>query len=103
QARGRAGAGRATTFEAAEAIAFLEALERLGGSRRNTRRPAVRGSYRNLELAIDPSILGLPRWATAGGGQDPRDLVMSWVWGWSHTRCRPVLVPEQVAYYDPVP
>ena len=103
------GYGRALDFRSARVTAIAEALERLGGGRPGGSRTHVQASYRDL-AARDPEGVLDP----AGvGGHDPHryqqpgfpfqayrpDLVMPWVWGYSLTRERPVLVLESLAYY----
>lgn len=100
-----AGHGRATTRDTAKVIAICEALERFGGMRPWSRRTQVRGSFAQVVAdAIDPRSFGLPSGAanTVQGGLVPYvdELVMSWVWAYSFKLKRPVLVPEQIAYYD---
>lgn len=103
------GYGRALDFRSARVTAVAEALERLGGGRPGGKRTQVRASYRDL-AARDPEGVLDP---VSVGGHDPHryqqpgfpfqpyrpDLVMPWVWGYSLTRERPVLVPESLAYY----
>ncbi|MCX5384495.1 TOMM precursor leader peptide-binding protein [Streptomyces sp. NBC_00083] len=103
------GYGRALDFRTAEVTAIAEALERLGGGRPGGRRTVVRGSHRELAARHPGGVLDP---ATTGGHEPHRyqapgfpfqpyrpDLVMPWVWGYSLTRERPVLVPESLAYY----
>lgn len=90
-----AGYGRTTSFDEAERVAIFEAVERRNGLRPRHRH-AVEASFADLgDRALDPARLGLCDF-------DPRytpDLRMRWVEGWSYSEDRPVLVPEQVAYY----
>ncbi|MCX4744062.1 TOMM precursor leader peptide-binding protein [Kitasatospora sp. NBC_01287] len=103
------GYGRALDFHSAKVTAIAEALERLGGGRPGGHRTAVRASHREL-AAQDPAGVLDP--ASVGGHEPHRyqqpgfpfqayhpELVMPWVWGYSLTRERPVLVPESLAYY----
>ena len=103
------GYGRALDFRTARVTAIAEALERLGGGRPGGRRTAVEASYRNLaaqdpERVLDPTRVGAHQ---PHRYQEPGfpfqayrpELVMPWVWGYSLTRERPVLVPESLAYY----
>ncbi|WP_329576385.1 TOMM precursor leader peptide-binding protein [Kitasatospora sp. NBC_01250] len=103
------GYGRALDFRTAKVTAIAEALERLGGGRPGGHRTAVRASHREL-AAQDPAGVLDP--ASVGGHEPHRyrqpgfpfqpyhpELVMPWVWGYSLTRERPVLVPESLAYY----
>lgn len=99
------GFGRELSYAQARTVGVLEALERLGGFVPLGRRTVVHASRRELgDDALDPRGTGL---ATAAQVADPRypfkpyddDLRYPWVWGRSVTRARPVLVPEQLAYY----
>lgn len=84
---------------------LLEALERQAGMLAHPGATAVVDSYDNLGArAMDPALcfayneasyeanLGLTRY-------DPA-LPIEWVWGYSVTERRSVLVPRQLAYYD---
>lgn len=103
------GYGRALDFRTARVTAIAEALERLGGGRPGGRRTAVEASYRTLaaddpEGVLDPTRVGghePHRYQQPGFPYQPYqpELVMPWVWGYSLTRERPVLVPESLAYY----
>jgi ribosomal protein S12 methylthiotransferase accessory factor len=102
---GVAGHGRAGDHRTARVIAMCEALERFGGIRPWGRRTKARGSFAQLAAdAVDPRSFGLPSAGPIEGsperlaGYSP-DLSMSWVWAFSFGRSRPVLVPEQIAYY----
>jgi len=103
------GYGRALDFRSARVTAVAEALERLGGGRPGGKRTVVRACYRELAAQDPDSVLDPER----AGAHEPRryaepgfpyqayqpELVMPWVWGYSLTRERPVLVPESLAYY----
>ncbi|MEV6710992.1 YcaO-like family protein [Lentzea sp. NPDC051208] len=91
-----AGYGRTTSFEEAERIAVFEAIERRNGMR--PRHPDPReASFAELgpDQALDPQRLGLNDF---GNAYHP-DLRMRWAEGWSYTSERPILIPEQVAYW----
>lgn len=86
-------------------VAILEALERFAGMRPRGRRTAVYGSYTSLrDSALDPKsfILHEPGQVQEAGH---RMLAYSdqfechWVWGYSFRHQKPVLIPEQLAYY----
>lgn len=104
-----AGWGRATSYARAEAIAFFEALERHACLEPRDRRLVVRASRAALgDHAVDPRTLGardpdlaarLPR----GWRAFSDDLELTWVWGHSLTRARPILVPAQCVYYGKLP
>ncbi|MEU3369304.1 TOMM precursor leader peptide-binding protein [Streptomyces sp. NPDC006660] len=103
------GYGRALDFRTAKVTAIAEALERLGGGRPGGRRTVVHASHRELAARHPGAVLD----PATTGGHEPRryqepgfpfqayhpDLTMPWVWGYSLTRERPVLVPESLAYY----
>lgn len=99
------GWGRANDARTAEAVALLEALERYGGGRPGARRTVVTAAPRDvLDDAVDPRSLGLyppERQHEPGHRFPPYDDTRPrrWVWGWSFGRDRPVLVPENYAYY----
>ncbi|MFC4333567.1 TOMM precursor leader peptide-binding protein [Streptomyces andamanensis] len=103
------GYGRALDFRTARVTAVAEALERLGGGRPGGRRTVVRGSHRELAAlhpggVLDPATTGAHephRYREPGFPFQPyhADLDLPWVWGYSLTRERPVLVPEHLAYY----
>lgn len=92
-----AGYGRTTTFDQAERVALFEAVERENGMR--PRKPTtLEASFTELgiEEALDPERLGLCDF------EQPYtpNLKIRWVRAWSYTKQKPVLVPEQVAYWD---
>jgi len=103
------GYGRAFDFRTARVTAIAEALERLGGGRPGGRRTVVDACYRELaardpEGVLDPTRVGTHephRYQQPGFPFQAyhAELVMPWVWGYSLTRERPVLVPESLAYY----
>ena len=99
------GFGRDLDYRSCTLTAVTEALERVGGTRPRGRRTTVRASRNELgEEALDPRSLGLhseEQYALPGFMMQPYDddLELNWVWGYSHTEGRPVLVPEGYAYY----
>ncbi len=99
------GFGRGPDYDGTDLTAVLEALERHGGMSPGGRRGRVRGSYRDLAAdALDPTTLGThapEQHAAAGFPYDPfdPDRELRWVWGYSLTERRPVLVPRAYAYY----
>jgi ribosomal protein S12 methylthiotransferase accessory factor len=99
------GFGRELNFAGAKVAALAEALERLGGRQSRGSSPAVRAAYQDIaDRAIDPVTLGTyppDRYALPGFPYLPYspDLELSWVWAYSFAQARPVLVPENVAYY----
>lgn len=99
-----AGYGRAPTIDESAFVALLEGLERHAGELPNGKRTSVRGSYDELESALDPRTLGIhdTRYASHPAFRlSPYEPArqMAWVWGYSVTPGRPILVPEQIAYY----
>ncbi|HEY2324723.1 MAG TPA: TOMM precursor leader peptide-binding protein [Thermoanaerobaculia bacterium] len=99
-------AGLTMSFARSEVVAMIEAVERYGGLRPRARRTVVEGTFRELAAdALDPRSLTLygpeqtsrPRFPCVVFDDDLR---CSWVWGYSFGQQRPLLVPEQVAYYD---
>jgi ribosomal protein S12 methylthiotransferase accessory factor len=103
-----AGYGRAESHHTARLVAICEALERYGGLRPWGRRTQVWGSFSELEAdAVDPRSFGLP--SASQIQEAPKryvpyshDLPINWVWAFSFGQGRPVLVPEQIAYYDQI-
>ncbi|HKR50628.1 MAG TPA: TOMM precursor leader peptide-binding protein [Pseudonocardiaceae bacterium] len=99
------GSGRTLTVQAAEITAITEAMERYGGLAPCGKRTVVRASYAQLgDKALDPTTLGLhseTQHALPGFRYQRYhpDLTLSWVWGYSFARQRPLLVPERYAYY----
>ncbi|HEY1215710.1 MAG TPA: TOMM precursor leader peptide-binding protein, partial [Bryobacteraceae bacterium] len=99
-------AGRTHSYAASELTAILEGLERYCGLAPRGKRTVVHGSFRNLEdQALDPVKLGVhtkEQYAQPGfpfTAFDP-DRPIDWVWGYSFLQERPILVPEQLAYYS---
>lgn len=100
------GGGRTLDRDSSVAVAILEALERYAGITADlSKRTVVTASYRELPApaAIDPRTLGLPPAEQVAASDEYTayhpDLPITWVWGWSFRRARPVLVPECVGYY----
>jgi ribosomal protein S12 methylthiotransferase accessory factor len=84
---------------------MLEGLERYAGLRARGKTVSVFGSYKQLASdALDPQTCGLyskafyeetyPAFVPFSPEQQ-----LSWVWGYSFGQQRPVLIPEQLAYY----
>ncbi|MGW3134888.1 TOMM precursor leader peptide-binding protein [Streptomyces sp. NPDC001139] len=102
--RREASYGHGFDVRAGRATALAEALERVGGWHPVAKRTVVRGSYRELRAdAMDPKTVGVypPQRHQAGFRfqQYSDDLIQPWVWGYSFREQRPVLVPENLAYY----
>jgi ribosomal protein S12 methylthiotransferase accessory factor len=99
-------AGRTHSYAVSELTAILEGLERYCGLAPRGKRTVVHGSFRNLEdQALNPVKVGVhtkEQYAQPGfpfTKFDP-DHPMDWVWGYSFLQERPILVPEQLAYYS---
>jgi ribosomal protein S12 methylthiotransferase accessory factor len=85
-------------------LAFLEGLERHAGLVPRNRRVTVFDTLRNLGAdALDPRRCGVYEPGCYGPrtGLTPfdDDLAVHWVWGYSLTEHRPILVPAQLVYY----
>ena len=99
-------AGRTHSFADSEMTAILEGLERYCGMSPRGKRTAVHDSYLNLkELALDPVSVGVhekEQYQRPGFPFRPFDpgRQIDWVWGYSFLQQRPILVPEQLAYYS---
>ncbi|GMA63824.1 TOMM precursor leader peptide-binding protein [Alicyclobacillus fastidiosus] len=98
--------GRAHSYEECEVTAILEGLERYCGLEPRGKQTVVYDAYAHLkDHALNPITVGL---------HDPRqyarpdfpfqafadDLAMEWVWGYSLTKQRPILIPLRLAYYS---
>ncbi|WP_433945045.1 TOMM precursor leader peptide-binding protein [Paenibacillus sp. SN-8-1] len=99
-------AGRTHSYAVSELTAILEGLERYCGLAPRSRRTVVRDSFRNLkDQALNPVKVGVhteEQYAQPGAPFttfDP-DQSINWVWGYSFLQERPILVPEQLAYYS---
>ncbi|WP_110945926.1 TOMM precursor leader peptide-binding protein [Streptomyces avicenniae] len=99
--------GHADTFADSVRIGILEGLERYAGMRPRTRAAAVHASLDALTAdgadVVDPRRCGLyspdfhrrnPHITPFTPGRE-----IPWVWGWSLSRGRSVLVPEVLTYY----
>jgi ribosomal protein S12 methylthiotransferase accessory factor len=99
------GFGRGVDFQASQLAALMEALERYGGMRPNSKQTSVRGSHRTLEHhALDPSSLGLHDEEQYNMPNFPfqpysPEAEIDWVWGYSFLKRQPILIPEGIAYY----
>ncbi|MGP4015824.1 TOMM precursor leader peptide-binding protein [Saccharopolyspora sp. 5N708] len=106
--RTEVGYGHQLNFAASQLTAVAEGIERYGGIEPGGKRTAVRSSYRELGAdALDPTTFGLhaDELYDLPGFPYPRyhhDLTFNWVWGYSFARQRPILVPENYAYYGTV-
>ena len=102
-----AGYGSGFSVVEAKQSAMLEVLERSCGFQAVNRRPVVRGSYAELgDVAVHPSQFGLQSEELIPSSYphfEPfdEDKRYSWVWAYSTKNRKPVLIPEQIAYYGP--
>ncbi|WPO69770.1 TOMM precursor leader peptide-binding protein [Streptomyces sp. KN37] len=102
------GFGRQTSYLAAEMTALTEGLERSAGVQPSGRRTVTHGSWALLRAdAVDPRRFGLhdhEQYLTEGFPfqEFDEDLELSWVWARSLGEDRAVLVPECLAYYEPL-
>ena len=98
--------GRSHAYKECEPIAVLEGLERFCGLEPRGKRTTVVDSYANLQAdALNPASVGLHEPSQYARPTFPfqalsKDLPMEWVWGYSLTKERPILVPKQLAYYS---
>ncbi|MDR7238110.1 TOMM precursor leader peptide-binding protein [Neobacillus drentensis] len=99
-------AGRSNSYEMSELTAILEGLERYCGIEPRGKRTVVRDSYHNVKQnALNPTRVGLHEKEQYAKPQFPfkpfhPDTPMNWVWGYSLSQERPILVPELLAYYS---
>lgn len=99
-------AGRTHRYADSELTAIMEGLERYCGMAPRGKRPVVRASYREAAReALDPASVGLyakEQYERPGFPFVPfhPDEPLEWVWGYSFRRQRPILVPQQLAYYS---
>lgn len=99
-------AGRTQCYADSELTAILEGLERHCGLEPRGKRPVIHDSYRNLEAqALNPLEVGVhadEQYEKPGfpfQKFDP-DRPLDWVWGYSLTEERAILVPELLSYYS---
>ncbi len=99
-------AGRSQSYLESERTAILEGLERYCGISPRGKRTVICDSFRNLaHQALDPVKVGVysaEQYALPGFLFEPfdPDKSMDWVWAYSFLQKRPILVPEQLAYYS---
>jgi ribosomal protein S12 methylthiotransferase accessory factor len=96
--------GHANNFNQSMKIGMLEGLERYSGLLPRGRKMTVRDSLGNLgDDALDPRTCGLyhPNFYLKKPQYKPftPELEFTWVWGYSLTEQRPILVPKQMVYY----
>lgn len=98
-------AGRSHRYRQSELTAILEGLERHCGMMPRSKKSGIFDSYRNLsDRALDPSTVGLysdEQYASPDFPYVPFDpeMPMPWIWAYSFGLERPILIPEQLAYY----
>lgn len=101
------GYGRDFDYETSATCGILEAMERYSGMYNKKTDSKIYGSYEELkDKAVNPETLGLhdkSQYNMKGYMYKPysRDLKYYWVWAWSLKNNKPVLIPEQMAYYAP--
>lgn len=97
--------GHSNTFSISLRLGLLEGLERYAGHFPRSKMTSIFDSYENLQAdALNPLDCGLyqpefyrenhPNYIAFSPA-----LKMHWVWGYSFRQARPILVPEQLAYY----
>ncbi|SFK95050.1 TOMM precursor leader peptide-binding protein [Lysobacter sp. cf310] len=102
--------GRAFNYQTSELIAILEGVERYAGNEPRDGLIALRGSRSQMvsrfgDRVVDPAAFIMH---TPEQQADPlfrfeaytEDLECGWIWGHSIRRAEPILVPEQLAYYN---
>lgn len=98
--------GRTHSYAESELTGIMEGLERYCGVAPRGKRTVIRDSFRHLEdHALDPVKVGVhhqEQYARPGFPFKPfdPDRPIDWVWGYSLTQERPILVPELLAYYS---
>lgn len=96
--------GRTTTYKRSRAVGLLEAFERHSGLKMRGKRCTVFDSYSNLrDSALDPRECGLYEHSFYRSVRDLEPFSetkrLRWVWGYSLTEHRPLLIPLQLVYY----
>ena len=96
--------GHANSYKESLTVALLEGLERHAGIVPRKKELTVFDSYENLKgQALDPASCGLYAEWFYGTNHHftpySPDLKYYWVWGYSLTEARPILVPAQMVYY----
>ncbi|TVY02002.1 TOMM precursor leader peptide-binding protein [Cohnella terricola] len=99
-------AGRSHSYAHSVLTAMLEGLERYCGIYPRGKITTVHDSYRRLsDRALHPGETGLYSAEQYAHEDFPLrpfdpDRPLNWVWGYSMMQERPILVPEQLAYYS---
>ena len=102
--------GRAFNYQTSELIAILEGIERYAGNEPRDAMVALRGSRAQMvarfgEQVIDPSVFILHTEEQQANAlfkfeTYTDELEFGWVWAHSMRRNAPVLIPEQLGYYN---
>lgn len=99
-------AGRTHSYAQSELSGILEGLERYCGYAPRGKRTTVYEPYSKVEkYALDPESIGVHTKEQYERPHFPfkpldRDRSVHWVWGFSLSEDRPILVPETFAYYS---
>ncbi|HVB62565.1 MAG TPA: TOMM precursor leader peptide-binding protein [Ktedonobacteraceae bacterium] len=97
--------GHSNSFTTSRRLGLLEGLERYAGHKPRGKKTVVFDSYKNLQpQALNPLDCGVYQPDFYG---KPKSIYIPftpereipWVWGYSFRQERPILVPEQLAYY----
>jgi ribosomal protein S12 methylthiotransferase accessory factor len=94
--------GRTTDYRRSLIVGMLEGLERHAGLRMRGKRCTVFDCFSNLRHdALDPQECGLYEQIPIASNLEPftEQTKLRWVWAYSLTESRPLLVPAQLAYY----
>jgi ribosomal protein S12 methylthiotransferase accessory factor len=96
--------GRTTTYRRSRMVGLLEGFERHAGSQMRAKRCKVFDCYNNLkDQALDPRQCGLYEQDFYQARQNLErfsdEKKLRWVWGFSLTEHRPLLIPFQLVYY----
>jgi ribosomal protein S12 methylthiotransferase accessory factor len=96
--------GHDVTYSRSNKVGMMEGLERHDGLKPRAKEVSVFDSYNNLKPhALNPEDSGL--YPASFYANNPAstpytpDLKFHWVWGYSLTEQRPILVPKQSVYY----
>lgn len=96
--------GRTGSYAMSTRAGLVEGLERYAGMRARAKRTVVGASLDELgDMAVDPRATGMHAEALHATEPDTPgfapDRPVNWVWGWSLSEDRPILVPEAMAYH----
>lgn len=102
--------GRAFNYQTSELIAILEGIERYAGNEPRDRMTSLRGSRAQMLARFGERVVDLSGFIMHTEAQRENPLFRfetytdrlecGWVWGHSIRRNEPILVPEQLAYYN---